>query len=46
MADKKNLMVTLNFYKKQCVSVIIWNEKHLPKQVNPVTQTLEKRKGL
>ena len=39
---KKNLWAKTNFYQKQCLPVMTWNEKHLSKQVAPITDSLEK----
>ena len=41
-AVEKNLRVTINFYKKLCLPVIIWNKKYLWMQVVPISYTLEK----
>ena len=43
MVVEKNLRVTINFYKKQCLPVIASNKKHLLKQVVPITYALERR---
>ena len=40
MAIEKNRRITINFYKKQCLRVIIWNKKHLTEQVDPITYIL------
>lgn len=42
MAVEKNLTTTTNLNKKQCPPVIKWNKKHLPKEVIPIINTLEK----
>ena len=31
----------MNFNRKQCLSIIMWNEKHLSREVVPITYTLE-----
>ena len=43
MTVKENLRVTVNFYRKHCLPVAIWNKNNLWKQVVPITYTLEKR---
>ena len=35
--------VTINFYEKQCLLILIWNEKHSSKQSVSITCTLEKK---
>ena len=42
MVVEKNIRVTKNFYKNQWLPDITLNRKHLPKQVVPMTYTLEK----
>ena len=42
---KRTSGLTINIYEKQCLSVITQNEKHLSKQIVPITNkhTLQKR---
>ena len=44
MPVEKKLRITINFYKKQCIPVIKWNQKHLSKQVVPITHTQTEKK--
>ena len=41
--DWRGLRVSINCYQKQCVSVIIWNKRHLLKQLLTITYTLDKK---
>ena len=41
--DEKNLRITIKFYEKHCLAVVIWNKNNLSKKVVPITKTLEKR---
>ena len=43
MVVEKNLRVTKNFYKKQCLPLVTWNKINLSKQVVPITYPLDKR---
>ena len=36
MAIEKNLRLKMNFYKKHCLPVVIWNKNNLSKQVVPI----------
>ena len=42
MTVEEKLRVTINFYKKLCLSVITWNKKHFLNQKVPITYTLGK----
>ena len=42
MAVEKKVRVTINFYKKHFLPVVIWNQISLSKQVVPITYTLKK----
>ena len=42
MAVEKSLRVKINAYKKQCLSAIKRNKKHLLKTIVPTTYALEK----
>ena len=39
----KALRVVMNFFKKQCLSVITWKKKHSSKQAVSITCTMEKK---
>ena len=41
---RRDLRVSINFYKKQCLPVITWNKKHLLKQALTITYTLKRKK--
>ena len=41
MEVENNLRTVMNFYRKQCLSVIVWNKNHLPREVASITYTLE-----
>ena len=43
MAVEKNLKVTTNFYKKQCLPVITWNKNHSSKKAASMTYILERK---
>ena len=43
MAVEKALKVKINFYKKQCISVIRWKKNHSSKQAVSIIYTLEKK---
>ena len=43
MAVGKAQRITINFYKKQCLSVITRKKNHSSKQAISITYTLEKK---
>ena len=43
MLIEKNLRATTNIYKKECLPVIKWNQKHSSKQVVQMPYTVEKK---